>query len=79
VDLTKFVVEEPPPTKSGPRVWEERFESVITQGLTGQWINATEAWGVGSTNSVNAKRAAERCGVTMDARIHRKQLYICVK
>lgn len=79
MDLSKFVVEEPPPTSHGPKVWEQRFESVITQGLTGQWINATEAWGVGPTNSTNARRSAERCGVSMSIRIHRKQLFICLK
>jgi hypothetical protein len=79
MDLSKFVVDEPPTQKYGPAVWERRFESVIEQGLTGQWINATEAWGVGSSNSTNARRAAERCGVTMTYRIHRKLLFICVK
>jgi hypothetical protein len=79
MDLSRFVTDEPPLPKYGPKVWERRFESLIAQGLTGQWINATEAWGLGATNQANAKRAADRCGVTMEARVHGKQLYICVK
>jgi len=79
MDLSRFVTDEPPLPKYGPKVWERRFEQVIAQGLTGQWINATEAWELTAGNAKSAESAAERCGVTISTRVHGKQLYICVK
>jgi hypothetical protein len=79
MDLSKFVTEEPPLPKYGPKVWERRFEEVISQGLTGQWINATEAWGLTARNAKSAERAAERCGITLSTRVHNRALHICVK
>jgi hypothetical protein len=79
VDLSKFVTDEPPQPKYGPRVWERSFDDVISQGLSGQWINATEAWGLTAGNARSAERAAERCGLTIVARVHDRQLHIFVK
>jgi hypothetical protein len=79
MDLSKFVTEEPPLPKYGPRAWERRFEDVIAQGLSGRWINATEAWGVGPGNAKAAENAADRCGVTISARVYNRELHLCVK
>lgn len=79
MDLSKFVTEEPPLAKYGPRVWDRRFEDVIAQGLTGQWINATQAWGLTAGNAKAAENAAARCGITIRTRVHERALHICVK
>jgi hypothetical protein len=79
MDLSKFVTEEPPPARSSRTVWEQRFEQIIGQGLTGKWINATEAWELAATNGRSAERAAERCGLTIEVRHARKQLFVRVK
>lgn len=79
MDLTKFVRDEPPLPKYGPKVWDRRFEQVIAQGLNGKWINATQAWGLTAGNAKSAENAADRCGVTISTRVHGRELYICVK
>jgi hypothetical protein len=79
MDLSKFVTDEPPLPKYGPRVWERRFEDVISQGLSGKWINASEAWGLTAGNAKSAERAAERCGLSIVTRVFDRQLRILVK
>ena len=79
MDLSEFVSDEPPLPKYGPRVWERRFEAVIAQGLTGHWINATQAWGLTAGNAKSAEGAAGRCGVTISTRVYNRELHIRVK
>lgn len=78
MDLRQFTVDEPPPSRSR-RAWEQRFEEILEQGLAGQWINASRAWGLKATNSSVAARAGERCGLTVDVRSAGGQLYLRVK
>lgn len=68
MDLRRYVTDQPPPGGNSRASWERRFEEIIGQGLAGEWINATEAWGTKPNGRQAAMRSAERCGITIDWR-----------
>ena len=77
-DLAAFVVTKPPTQRGGWHVWEHRFAEIAEQGLIGQWINVTGAWGVRPTNRANAVNAGVRNGLTVEARVADSNLYLRV-
>jgi hypothetical protein len=77
--LTRFVVDEPPPEGNRRGSWQRRLEEIIGQGLTGRWINATEAWGTKPNGKPSALAAAESCGVTLEWRSAKGVAYVRIK
>jgi hypothetical protein len=79
MDLARFVTEDPPPEGHGRGSWQRRFEQIIGQGLSGRWIDATEAWGTKPNGRQGAVNAAERCGLSLEWRTGGGHAYLMVK
>lgn len=79
MDLSRYVTADPPPEGGSRASWQRRFEEIIGQGLSGEWINATEAWGTKTNGKQAAVNAAERCGITLEWRSGGGQAYVRVK
>jgi hypothetical protein len=80
MDLAECVIDGFTPVGSGRReVWTERFGEIIDQGLAGQWINATKAWGLNGKNAGAVRNAGKRCELTVEAHCVRGDLIIRVK
>jgi hypothetical protein len=78
MDLARFVTESPP--EDGRRgSWLRRFEEIIGQGLAGEWINATAAWGTKPNGRQTCLNAAERAGLGVEWRTGEGQAYLRVK
>ena len=76
VDLTRFIVAEPPRSSAGRRmVWPDRFAAMIAQ-CPGQWIDATEAWGLNKVSAKTVLQRAEALELNVDARTHNGHLFL---
>lgn len=79
MDLSDYVIDDPPPSRSNRAGWQTRFEQIIGQGLSGKWINASAAWGTKSGGKASAIAAAERCGVNLEWRVAKGAVFVRVK